>query len=173
MGETPRRSGSRRLRWPIVVSLVKWQGISFSYMVECTSRMDILTPAERSERMSRVRSKDTKPEMAVRRLVHSLGYRYRLHARDLPGNPDMVFRPRRKVIFVHGCFWHRHKGCSNTTTPRSRFRFWQDKFDYNLRRDARNRRKLQEEGWSVLVIWECQVGDVDKLTERLKRFLDD
>ena len=135
--------------------------------------LDPLTVRERSERMSRIRSKDTKPEMRVRRIVHGLGYRYRLHASDLPGRPDLVFRPRRKVIFVHGCFWHRHEGCSRNRIPQSpeRQEFWRDKLDGNVRRDRLNQAALREMGWAALVIWECETRDVDRLVEEVTAFL--
>lgn len=135
--------------------------------------LDPLTVRERSERMRRIRSKDTKPEMRVRRLVHGLGYRYRLHASDLPGRPDLVFRPRRKVIFVHGCFWHRHEGCSRNRTPKSpELRgFWRDKLDGNAQRDRLNQASLRKMGWAVLVIWECETRDLDRLAERVTEFL--
>ena len=137
------------------------------------TNLDTLTVRERSERMSRIRSRDTKPEMRVRRLVHGLGYRYRLHAKDLPGRPDLVFRPRRKVIFVHGCFWHRHEGCSRNRTPKSpeRHSFWRDKLDGNARRDRLNEATLQRIGWEILVIWECETKDLDPLVERVRAFL--
>lgn len=136
-------------------------------------RLDPLTVRERSERMSRIRSKDTKPEMLVRRIVHGLGYRYRLHASDLPGRPDLVFRPRRKVIFVHGCFWHRHEGCSRNRIPKSpeRQEFWRAKLDGNARRDRLNQAALREKGWDVLVIWECETKDVDRLVKEVTAFL--
>ena len=123
--------------------------------------------------MSRVRSKDTKPELRVRRLVHGLGYRYRLHGRDLPGSPDLVFRPRRKVVFVHGCFWHRHEGCPRNRIPKSpeRRAFWREKLDGNARRDRENQEALRRMGWRVLVIWECETSDLDSLTSRIKAFL--
>lgn len=136
--------------------------------------LDPLTVRERSELMSRIRSKDTKPEMRVRRMVHGLGYRYRLHASDLPGRPDLVFRPRRKVIFVHGCFWHRHEGCSRNRIPKSpeRHEYWRDKLNANVRRDRRNQAALRETGWRVLVIWECETEDEsDRLAERIRAFL--
>lgn len=123
--------------------------------------------------MSRVRSKDTKPELRVRRLVHGLGYRYRLHGRDLPGSPDLVFGPRRKVIFVHGCFWHRHEGCSRNRIPKSpeRRAFWREKLDGNARRDRENQEALRRMGWRVLVIWECETSDLARLTSRVSAFL--
>ena len=133
---------------------------------------DHLTVRERSEVMSRIRGKDTKPEMLVRRLVHGMGYRYRLHAKDLPGQPDLVFRPHRKAIFVHGCFWHRHEGCSRSGIPTTRRDFWRRKLDGNVRRDRRNEASLRKDGWRVLVIWECQTkGDKSRLAEVIRDFL--
>ena len=134
--------------------------------------MDTLTREQRSERMSRVRSRDTKPEMAVRSLVHSLGYRYRLHDRKLPGNPDLVFSSRKKLIFVHGCFWHRHPRCKNNRLPKSRLTFWKPKLELNRKRDLKNQRKLRRLGWRFLVIWECQTKDDELLTNRIIDFLE-
>lgn len=133
--------------------------------------MDTLSPLERSERMARVRSKDTKPEMRVRRLLHALGYRYRLHDRKLPGHPDLVFKGRRKVIFVHGCFWHRHDGCGLARLPKSRLDFWLPKLEGNRLRDARKLEELDQLGWTSLVIWECELKDMSLLEKRLKTFL--
>lgn len=135
--------------------------------------MDTLTRRQRSERMSRVRSKHTAPEWLVRRLVRSLGHRYRLHQRALPGAPDLVFRPQQKVMFVHGCFWHRHPStrCQLARLPKSRLAFWLPKLEGNRLRDARNLRKLRRMGWRVLVIWECQLGHVPRLTQRIGKFL--
>jgi DNA mismatch endonuclease, patch repair protein len=135
--------------------------------------MDTMSPEDRSRRMAQVRSRDTKPEMMVRRLTHSLGYRYRLHDCDLPGRPDMVFRSRRKVIFVHGCFWHRHHCSLGDRLPKSRLEFWQPKLDENRRRDARVLRALREKGWSILIIWECETAKtgMDRLAARLTQFL--
>ncbi|MFW6114303.1 MAG: very short patch repair endonuclease [bacterium] len=135
--------------------------------------MDSLTPAQRSERMSRVKSKDTKPEVRVRRLVHGLGYRYRLHGRKLPGCPDLVFAGRRKVIFVHGCFWHRHPGCGNTRLPKSKLGFWKSKLEENRRRDLRNQRLLRQIGWEFLVVWECETRDLEQLTKKIVEFLEE
>lgn len=134
---------------------------------------DTLTSKERSERMSRVRSADTKPEMFVRRLVHGVGYRYRLHRRDLPGTPDLVFPSKRRVIFVHGCFWHRHpdSGCALARLPKSRLDFWKAKLEGNRERDVKNQRELRELGWNVMVIWECQLRDVGMLRARIEEFL--
>lgn len=134
--------------------------------------MDTLTPAERSARMALVRAKDTKPELLVRRLVHGMGYRYRLHRRDLPGTPDLVFPGRSKVIFIHGCFWHRHASCALARLPKSRVDFWLPKLTANAERDARNVRALRRLGWSVLTIWECQLGDTANLANRIRGFLD-
>lgn len=121
--------------------------------------------------MSRVRGKHTAPEMTVRRLVFSLGYRYRLHDRRLPGKPDLVFAGRKKVIFVHGCFWHRHDGCALARIPKSNTVFWAQKLEANRERDARNLAALRELGWRVLVVWGCELGELRALTSRLKAFL--
>ena len=126
---------------------------------------------KRSALMARVRGKNTKPEMAVRQAVYGLGYRYRLHRRDLPGTPDLVFASQKKAIFVHGCFWHRHKGCRRTTTPKTRAKFWQSKFDANVDRDKRNIVALQSAGWKVLIVWECEAIDSASLRARLSVFL--
>lgn len=123
--------------------------------------------------MALVRSVDTKPEMAVRRLVHGMGYRYRLHCRDLPGKPDLVFRSRRSVVFVHGCFWHRHEGCPLARLPKSKVEFWTVKLEGNRERDARKVAALQEAGWRVCVVWECELKDKELLAQRLRRFLDE
>lgn len=133
--------------------------------------MDTLTPPERSQRMSRVRSKDTKPEWVVRRLVHRLGFRYRLHSGRLPGRPDLVFPSRRKAVFVHGCFWHRHPRCRNTRMPKSRLSFWRPKLLENRLRDLRNQRALKKLGWGFLIVWECELRDRGRLSERLLDFL--
>lgn len=124
--------------------------------------------------MSRVRGKDTKPEMLVRRLVHSLGYRYRLHRKDLPGKPDLVFGPRRKVIFIHGCFWHQHPdpNCKLARMPKSRQDFWRPKLRKNRERDEANRAALEADGWQVLEIWECELKDLEALEKRLVEFLE-
>ena len=133
--------------------------------------MDTLTPAERSERMGRVKGRDTKPELKVRRLVHAMGHRYRLQVGHLPGRPDMVFGPRRKVVFVHGCFWHRHPGCKLTRMPKSRLEFWRPKLEGNRARDLENRRRLEELGWRWHVVWECELVDEVALRRRLDAFL--
>src|SRR4051794_28993549 len=119
--------------------------------------MDPLTPEQRSAVMSRVRCKDTRPEMIVRRLVHGLGYRYRLHPSDLPGKPDLVFRRSRKVLFIHGCFWHLHENCPLCRPPKSRLEFWRPKLETNKERDRVVAARLHELGWSVMTIWECEL----------------
>ena len=121
--------------------------------------------------MAKVRSKDTAPELHVRRIAHALGYRFRLHRRDLPGSPDLVFPGRKAVIFVHGCYWHRHEGCRRTTTPKTRAEFWQAKFDANVRRDARDIARLEQQGWRTMVVWECETLDHLALAERIGSFL--
>lgn len=122
--------------------------------------------------MARVRSKDTGPELIVRRLVHSMGYRYRLHDATLPGKPDIVMRQRKWVIFVHGCFWHRHEGCALARLPKSRLKFWEPKLAANRTRDIRNIQKLRRSGWHVMVVWECQLSKLDGLERRIRRHLD-
>lgn len=137
------------------------------------TELDRVTPKRRSEIMALVRSKDTKPEMKVRRLVHALGFRYRLHCTDLPGTPDLVFRAKRRVIFVHGCFWHGHNDCPKARLPKTRVEYWRAKRENNLERDARVKRELSEKGWNYMVVWQCQLKDLEKLTERLMSFLSD
>lgn len=157
------------------------EGALADYMVDQTSlarssrRIDTLTPAARSERMSRIHGKDTQPEMKVRRLAHGMGYRYRLHRKDLPGRPDLVFSSRRKVIFVHGCFWHRHPDarCKLARLPKSNLSFWQSKLEGNRTRDLENQKKLVEDGWQVLVLWECELRDDSNLGQRIRGFLED
>lgn len=121
--------------------------------------------------MSRVRGTDTTPELRVRRIAHALGYRFRLYRADLPGRPDLVFPRLRKVIFVHGCFWHRH-GCRKTTMPKSNTEFWRDKFERNMARDAASLEALCALGWETLVVWECETRDRDLVLQRVSDFLD-
>lgn len=132
--------------------------------------MDIVSPSTRSRMMASVPQKNSKPEVVVRRLVHVLGFRFRLHRRDLPGSPDIVLPRLRKVIFVHGCFWHRH-GCRRTTTPASNVRFWTAKFEANTLRDRKAIRLLRDEGWESLIVWECQTKRLEWLKLRLANFL--
>lgn len=119
--------------------------------------MDVFDRETRSRNMSAIRGADTKPEVALRRALHALGYRFRLHRRNLPGRPDIVLPGRSITIFVHGCYWHRHPGCRFATTPSTRTEFWSQKFEQNVARDARNHRELRELGWHVATIWECQI----------------
>lgn len=132
---------------------------------------DRIDPERRSLNMSRVKSANTRPELEVRTLLHRLGYRFRLHRRSLPGTPDLVFPSRRAVIFVHGCFWHRHAGCPKSSTPATRTEFWAEKFEANQARDARVRRALAADGWRVEVVWECEIRDRETLAQRLISFL--
>jgi len=134
---------------------------------------DVYSKAKRSEIMRAIRGTDTRPEMTVRRLVHRLGYRYRLHVRRLPGSPDLVFPSRRKVILVHGCFWHRHTCSRGRSVPSTRRGFWLDKLDKNRRRDRRTRRRLRQLGYEVLTVWECQTRQekLAKVAERIECFL--
>jgi len=129
------------------------------------------TTPELSERMRRIRKADTKPEIAVRRIAHSLGFRYRLHCRDLPGTPDLVFPARRKVIFVHGCFWHQHECRLGAKQPSANPDYWLPKLTRNAERDRRNRERLAALGWDVLVIWECETRSLAHLPSLIERFL--
>lgn len=135
--------------------------------------MDTLTREQRSERMARVRGRDTKPELAVRNRLHALGYRYRLHDRKLPGSPDLVFAGRRKALFVHGCFWHMHEGCTLARMPKSRLEFWRPKLEGNRARDAVKLEQLRALGWDVMVVWECELRDLDALVVRIEAFLNE
>lgn len=134
---------------------------------------DTLTREHRSWNMSRIKGRDTGPELLLRSCLHRAGFRFRLHAKDLPGRPDIVLPKYRSIIFVHGCFWHRHAGCKNATTPTTRREFWQDKFDGNVSRDQRNCAQLTAIGWNVLTVWECELevdaGDVvSRLANKLR-----
>lgn len=131
--------------------------------------MDKVAPRRRSEMMSRIRSKDTLPEKLVRGVAHSLGLRFRLHRKDLPGSPDLVFPRWRLVLFVHGCFWHRHQGCTLAAIPKTRPEFWQKKFEMNVARDRKVVEKLLELGWRVETIWECETRNSDAIESRLRR----
>jgi DNA mismatch endonuclease (patch repair protein) len=136
--------------------------------------VDTLTRQERSERMSLIRGTDTGPELIVRRIVHSMGFRYRLHVKTLPGKPDLVFPRLRKVILVHGCFWHRHRKatCKLARLPKSRLEFWQAKLEDNRLRDQTIKRSLRKAGWSILEVWECEMKNFDALRHRLRYFRD-
>jgi DNA mismatch endonuclease, patch repair protein len=128
---------------------------------------DVLTPEQRSYNMSQIRGKDTMPELLVRSMLHRMGYRFRLHRNDLPGRPDIVLPRHKAVIFVHGCFWHRHSGCRYTTNPKTNYKFWARKFQENMGRDNSNREQLIECGWKVVVVWECETRDAEVLHERV------
>ncbi len=136
---------------------------------------DTLRPRDRSERMSLIRGVDTGPELTVRRLVHAMGFRYRLHCKELPGKPDLVFPRLRKIILVHGCFWHRHRKrtCKLARLPKSRIEFWETKLEANRLRDTRNKRLLRSQGWQVLEVWECELQKLETLAVRIRYFLDD
>jgi DNA mismatch endonuclease, patch repair protein len=134
--------------------------------------MDTLTPAERSARMSLVKSANTQPELALRRLVHNMGFRYRLHSKRILGRPDIANAHRRMAIFLHGCFWHRHDCPSGRRTPKSRTAFWSRKFEQNISRDHNVKKALRKAGWRSLVVWECELRNTSQLRRRLKRFLD-
>lgn len=136
-----------------------------------SGRHDVFTPEERSRVMARVKGKDTKPELKVRRLAHGLGYRFRLHRKDLPGTPDLVFPGRSKVIFVHGCFWHGHDCARGSRKPKTRAEYWAAKIARNRERDARSQNELSQMGWETLTLWECELKDIDALAARLKAFL--
>lgn len=132
---------------------------------------DVVTSERRSEIMSNIRSKDTTPELAVRRLVFGMGYRYRLHVARLPGKPDIVMAGRKKIIEVRGCFWHGHQGCPDGRIPKTRPEYWGAKIKRNIERDEKNLAELERNGWRVLVVWECELKDVGVLKARLKDFI--
>lgn len=133
--------------------------------------VDVHSKKQRSYNMSQIRSKNTKPEILVRSIVHRMGFRYRLHQSNLPGKPDLVLKRHNKVIFVHGCFWHIHNCRYGRVIPKTNPKFWQIKRKGNVERDRKNIRQLRRSGWKVLVIWECQTRDIEKLTKRLENFL--
>lgn len=132
---------------------------------------DPLSAERRSENMRAIRNKNTSPELRVRQIAHHLGYRFRLHRKDLPGKPDLVFVGRRKVIFVHGCFWHQHQGCREGRIPGTRPEYWMPKLARNVERDAMHLASLKEGKWKSLVLWECEIKDEAKLSARIRRFL--
>ena len=133
--------------------------------------VDRISPDRRSDNMRAICGSDTKPELTVRRLLHSLGYRYRVNVKDIPGKPDVVFRERRKAIFVHGCFWHSHPGCPKAYRPKSRVEFWEAKFRRNQARDAEVGDALRSCGWTTVVVWECEAVDGERLRNTLVAFL--
>jgi len=135
--------------------------------------IDKLPPDRRSENMRKIKSKGMQPEMRVRSLVHGMGFRFRLHRKDLPGKPDLVFPSRKKIIFVHGCFWHQHpsSACKIVRQPKSNLDYWRPKLDGNIQRDKDHGKKLNDLGWSVLVVWECETVDLVRLQRKIKQFL--
>lgn len=135
--------------------------------------MDIVDTKRRSYMMSRIRARDTTPELVVRRIAHSLGLRFRLHRKDLPGRPDLVFPKYRLVVFVHGCFWHRHQNCKLAYVPKSRVTFWTEKFAENVARDSRQQVALKALGWRVLIIWECETRDEEVVRSKLAAIIRD
>ena len=132
---------------------------------------DVFSIEKRSSVMRSIKGKDTKPELVVRSIAHRLGYRFRLHRASMPGRPDLVFVGRRKVVFVHGCFWHGHATCRDGRMQKSNTEYWTQKISGNQRRDARSIKKLRSQGWSVMTVWECQTEKPESLANRLKRFL--
>ena len=135
--------------------------------------VDNLTPVLRSWNMSRIRSKNTRPEIIVRSLLHGMGYRFRLFNSKLPGNPDIILPRRKKIIFVNSCFFHRHPGCRKATTPKSNVQYWLTKFQKNMLRDEKVKNLLEIAGWKVFTIWECQIKDIDQLKETLKQYMNE
>jgi DNA mismatch endonuclease, patch repair protein len=133
--------------------------------------MDNISKKKRSWNMSQIKGKNTKPELKVRSLLHSMGYRFRLHRKDLPGKPDIVLPKYKTAIFVHGCFWHRHSMCKYAYTPKSRVEFWESKFRNNIKRDEVNIKKLRGLGWNVVIIWECQTKNLEKFENELENYL--
>lgn len=131
--------------------------------------MDTISKTKRSEVMSKVRAKNTKPEIAVRKLLHHMGLRFRLHRNDLPGKPDICLPKYKAVIFVHGCFWHRHAKCQKTRMPKSNLAYWETKFANNIERDKQHKRSLKKLGWTVITVWECEVRNGAKLQQRLRK----
>jgi len=129
--------------------------------------VDTFSPEKRSNIMRLVRSKNTTPEMTVRSLLHGLGFRFRLHRKDLPGNPDIVLPKYSAVVFVHGCFWHRHKACPQASMPATNQGYWIPKFKRTVERDWKNQRELRRLGWKVIVLWECELRELNRLTKRL------
>lgn len=132
---------------------------------------DNLTPEKRSWNMRRIRAKNTSPELIVRSLIHNMGYRFRLYKKDLPGKPDIVLPKYKVVIFVHGCFWHRHKGCPRCTTPKSNVSYWNKKFNRNIERDREARKELKRSGWKTVIIWECETKNKKTVLRKINSVL--
>ena len=134
--------------------------------------VDKFSRKKRSSIMSRVKGKDTQPEKAVRTILHRMGYRFRLYRSDLPGKPDIVLSKHKKIIFVHGCFWHGHKGCERAGRPSTNVEFWNQKLSANIKRDSQSVRDLRKQGWKVLIVWACQIRNADRLHRTLTSFLE-
>ncbi|MFC1829861.1 very short patch repair endonuclease [Thermodesulfobacteriota bacterium] len=134
--------------------------------------MDIISKEKRSWNMSRIKGKNTKPELVVRSFLHKMGYRFRLHRKDLPGKPDIVLKKYNTVIFVHGCFWHRHKDCKYAYMPKSRVKFWKEKFAGTIKRDREHQKQLREISWNVKTIWECETHNLETLKAKLEDILE-
>jgi DNA mismatch endonuclease (patch repair protein) len=133
--------------------------------------MDNLTKEKRSWNMSRIRSKETAPEIAFRKLIHRAGFRYRLYDKTLPGKPDLVLKKYRTVVFIHGCFWHHHKNCQRATRPKTHKKYWNAKIEGNVERDRKNVKVLKNAGWQVFIVWECELKDLEKVLQRFKDFV--
>lgn len=133
--------------------------------------MDVFDKDKRSRVMAKVKNKNTKPELLVRSLLHRMGYRFRIHRKDIPGKPDITLPKYKAVIFVHGCFWHGHEGCPNAKRPQSNLEFWDEKLNENIDRDKKTICELERMGWRVLVIWTCEINDVDTLSQRIENFM--
>lgn len=153
--------------WPLFC------GVSLHGLLTGSEMTDHVSPERRSQLMRGIRRKDTAPEMFVRRAAHALGLRYRLHCESLPGKPDLVLPKWRTVIFVNGCFWHRHPGCKRASVPKSNVEFWQRRFVTNVQRDEQNYARLQQMGWKVVILWECEVIGADRATKQLLRYFGD
>lgn len=166
--------GSCRVRWKCMAGRGSPpEHLEQSGYVEWRSLMDIVSREKRSAMMSNIKAQNTRPEIAVRRVAHRLGLRFRLHRRDLPGSPDIVFPRWHTALFVHGCYWHRHSDCKFSTIPKSNVEFWQNKLQGNVDRDVRVRRELETQGWNVVVIWECQTRSEFQMEDILSRGVRD
>jgi DNA mismatch endonuclease (patch repair protein) len=165
-------SAFRASKCSIYFDLTAMRVVHFSVLDLDCGVADRLTPERRSWNMSRIKGRNTRPEKLVRSLLHSMGYRFRLHATKLPGRPDVLLPKYNTAIFVHGCYWHRHQGCTYAYTPKTRVDFWQRKFDENVGRDKQTLKSLRKLGWRVLVVWECQITNHKMLATRLSRFLE-
>lgn len=133
--------------------------------------MDTFSRKQRSECMSKIRHKDTRPELVARKALTELGYRYRLHRKDLPGSPDIVMPRLKKIIFINGCFWHQHKGCKRSSMPKSNKDYWKPKLEKNIERQKKDVRLLKKDGWSIIVLWECETNNKDKMMKKLEKQL--